>query len=660
MQREYSPTPLEIQIANTFANRTRDELKAIYDDHIQRLANLMRPILNQVDLPSGFRDDIFVVTGENEGRDKPTKARQYMELMTEALTNRGVMEMVRGADAVLTQADMERLFPTNTETYRADLAQDQQRISKAIPVLDIKLPDNLQNIEAPTTEHPFLLTMQTIKETIAAINKTRKNGNGEYHPDQALAWIKGGTVPLAAAVVYGRSMFYPSLTVHRIAEDLEFEAAKKTVTLESARKYTEWYVERFLKIRNKKDLKPLQGVIKLEGLQFIKRLLRIENGSGPTLEEMSRFFNVVMDSKDPFLSDTAKAFKEQMRQYFGDIQEEYAFAAPLAKAVAANELAPYSSDLDIGLSLSVPDAKKVAQVVITKLQEHGFEVQQDIRSSAWDEGVLFYDLHVTGADGVKRKIQFHLNPNDNLSRIIPGVDTSKFIADIAQEMSGYHAMRIVTDGEDWRFFDPFRVIITRGTRVAINPFFVYTQPNRRWPSIFYLTSSAGISGFMQLTKWDRNYLSGIAGEVEEMSIYGHRLPDTHKFFMYAIHGAQKILDAQRATGLLDAFDTLASHQPDGKLAPLYERYLDILEQTGIIRMLGYVTQSAAVVDETLHKLQEVYGERIKLNFPPPDESSSERATKQMVQKAGNLGSDSFDPRTEPGEIPDNLERIIEQ
>ncbi len=637
----YTPPPLVAHVDRyaryaIASSGPYDRLKAIHDGHDRGVAEALQKlhVLDQR-LPHGFQDDKLLVFDMN--KDQRDRVRQTLEILIAPRTNEFMLGLVKEGGVRVTDDQLHQLFPSSRPEYRASTAIETERIRRSAQHMGFPLPKGLEAFKPPEDDNPGLVVVEELQHIIAERNdEVKKAGPVGLGNDIVVAWIKGGSMPHFARILFGKVFHYPSLTLHHVADVLQLTSNLKNVTLDAARQFATFFFSEILG-----DSEPN----------------RRYNPYGKPLSQLRADIVRYRSADHPWLSDYAGAFTGKLDEYDGLLVPELKEANALVSAVRSNNLSSYCSDLDIGMSLPPSEVFKAASRIALKLQERGFTIRTNSRHADNDPHFLLYEIFIKRADGTEQSIEFDINPNHLVaSTSTARVDNTSMAVDIAYEMSAYQSMRLVMTGEELYFYDPFNIVINRGQRIGVSPLFGYQGPPQKVVAPFYLSGYHSLSANAELSPWDRDFMRSITAYATDVLSYSAPqdasdvIPNANRYLFYALHNAQKALRAEQAVGLYDAKEM----HPGS----IFDRLIALWDEIGMFDLINLICRRGKIAQETLAELERVFPHQIKVNFPAPDEASCDRYAQRSIA-AARTSDRPYNPIANPEKIGEYMRDFIE-
>jgi hypothetical protein len=519
--------------------------------------------------PRGFFDFDF----DDSSIGNRTAIRQKLEILFAHLPNEAVWDFVERYGSTVSQRDLLFLFPDNSQQYASLLGREETQIRRDSALLGIPLPDVLAGLERPVHRNPVHDVFHEIQEFLLEQNTVRKSADPKS--DTVLAWIKGGMMPHAARVLTGPMFVYPSVTPKYIADDLHITTAFRVGADKAA------------------------------------------SAMGQAFERYAR---------DPimkyFPKMIAQVGKEFIPERIADVNQGYTDRIDQTRSLLGYLLRPnlpsYKSDIDILFSLPPEETAAVAFRIAQALQSKNYEVRTVRRTGSFDPQLQLLEMFVKLGDGTEQAFEFQLNPNHEVKSKNPSSHQGSLAVDVAYEMTAYQGMRLVFNGEEIRFWDPYNSLRHRGQRIGINPLFEYNEPPHFIVLPFYTSAYAALSNTERLTQYDTNLLRDSIGLYREMIRDGsYSLPHPARLILYALHNAQKAMRAQNAGDLL--------MDGSGDASRIFDRLTDLWGDIGLFDFIDFVAKSHSLSEDLMKELKRVFPNRYMVNFAAPDAESTVRA-----------------------------------
>lgn len=609
-----------------------EKLKGIHFGHIDGEVDALKRLKLPLGLPHGFREEL-VVTDLKSGH------RHLVEQVHEIISrfsNDSILQLIKEGGVSVSDQQLHQFFPSSRSEYRISTTNETHRIRQSAQQLGFALPKDLEAFKPPVDDNPGLVVMAELQNIIAGKNhEVRKAGPVGKGNDIALAWIKGGSMPHFARILFGKVFHYPSLTLHHIADQLQHTTDMKRHTLDAARQFAAFFYSEIL------------------GDPDISRRY---NPYKKPLPQLKGDVGKYSTADHPLLSGLARAFIRKLDEYDDSLSYDLIRASAMGSALRTNNLSSYHSDLDVVLALPPSEAFKAASRIAHKLQESGFTIRTNSRHGAIDPHLLLYEIFIQRADGTEQVFEFHINPNHPVhSSSEAQMDNTSLAVDIAYEMTAYQSMRLVMDGESLHFYDPYNVVAHRGQRICVSPLFGYLSPPQIVAAPFYISSYQALSATPELNPWDLDFIRRRVAYTSDIILGSHPdendiIPYANKFLLYAIHNAQKALRADQAVGLYDAKDM--------NPGSIYDRFIALWEEIGMFDLINLICRQKNIAQETLAELVKAFPQQVKVNFPAPDETSCEKYAKSSITEA-RMSASPYNPTTQPEQIGENIGDYIE-
>ncbi len=545
-----------------------NRLKNVYEEHeigggIQVLRSLQF-----TQMPNHVIGDFFHFTSDTEAQ----LMRHRLELLTEAFTDHDMLEVVGNNGAQISETDIHVLFPGNSPVYNTYLHNAESAIRTYAAKLKINFPDRIPGLESPIYENPMHIVIHTIQEIITEANESKD----DHENQNVFAWIKGGFMPHAARVLYGPMFMYPSITPGAIAD--------------------KFYIAHTLAYHDREAI---------DNYRLIRKEIQLDP---------------IFSHHPTLVRDMSTSVSAKIREFNDKISRDQKENRKLMRLLNSGMLPSYDGDIDVLFNTDEAKTIQYANRIADTLIQAGFEVRKVYRNASFDVRFMLYELFIKLPEGREQVLEFHLNPNHDVSEKNSRANQHSFVTDLAHEMTAYQSMRIVMDGENIYFFDPYRTLTSRGQCIGINPLFNYLRPSHQLLVSLYAPVYAALSNTEHLTEIDLQYMrSAIQLQRTRMSQTDTALPYPSRLLLFTLHDAQKALRAQSASVLLD------DYWSGGDATKIFSRLEDTWGDIGLFEFINDVCNSHTVAEDLLIELKKVFPRRIFANFSAPDAESTARA-----------------------------------